>query len=55
MGPDEIIAAYRLERHPDGGGELQVARTSGDYTLADGDLGGIAGIRSQFVTGAQGM
>ena len=44
MGPEEIIAAYRLERHPEGGWFREVHRSSRPL----GDIPGYPGERTAF-------
>ncbi|NJD61158.1 MAG: cupin domain-containing protein [Deltaproteobacteria bacterium] len=44
MGPEEIIAAYRLERHPEGGWFREVHRSS----LLLGKIPGYPGARTAF-------
>lgn len=44
MGPEEIIAAYRLERHPEGGWFREVHRSP----LPPGEIPGYPGERAAF-------
>ena len=44
MGPEEIIAAYRLERHPEGGGFREAHRSSRPL----GQIPGYPGGRTAF-------
>lgn len=46
MGPEEIIAAYRLERHPEGGWFREVHRSSRPL----GQIPGYPGARTAFTT-----